>query len=195
MALPKEPRQKMINIMYLVLTALLALNVSSEILNAFKVVDKSLMTSNENLTSSNTTLYKSLEAKLKDNETAERAKPWYEKAQQAQKLSSDMDAYINQLKTDLKKEAGSKMVDGKEQFKEDDLEAATRLFGSGEGGKKQGPIFESKLKAYREAMLNIDPAIRKEFERNFPVDVAPQVGQDGKSKEFTEAFFHMTPTV
>ncbi len=35
MALPKEPRQKMINIMYLVLTALLALNVSSEILNAF----------------------------------------------------------------------------------------------------------------------------------------------------------------
>ena len=35
MALPKEPRQKMINIMYLVLTALLALNVSAEILNAF----------------------------------------------------------------------------------------------------------------------------------------------------------------
>ena len=36
MALPKEPRQKMINLMYLVLTALLALNVSAEILNAFK---------------------------------------------------------------------------------------------------------------------------------------------------------------
>ena len=47
MALPKEPRQKMINIMYLVLTALLALNVSSEILNAFKTVDKSLQKSKE----------------------------------------------------------------------------------------------------------------------------------------------------
>ncbi len=47
MALPKEPRQKMINIMYLVLTALLALNVSSEILNAFKTVDKSLQKSSE----------------------------------------------------------------------------------------------------------------------------------------------------
>lgn len=195
MALPKEPRQKMINIMYLVLTALLALNVSSEILNAFKVVDKSLMTSNENLSASNGTLYKSLEAKLKDSETAERAKPWYDKAQQAQKLSTDMDAYINQLKADLKKQADVKTVDGKEQFKEDDLEAATRLFGSGEGGQKQGPILESKLKAYREAMLAIDPAIRKEFEKNFPVDVSPQVGQDGKTKEFTEAFFHMTPTV
>ena len=40
MSLPKEPRQKMINMMYLVLTALLALNVSVEILNAFKTVNE-----------------------------------------------------------------------------------------------------------------------------------------------------------
>ncbi|MEO6488977.1 MAG: gliding motility protein GldM [Ferruginibacter sp.] len=195
MALPKEPRQKMINIMYLVLTALLALNVSSEILNAFKVVDKSLVTSNTNLASSNGTLYKSLETKLNDAQTTERAKPWYARAQVAKKLSDDMDNFINQLKTDLKKEADSKMVNGKEQFKEDDLEAATRLFGNGEGGKKQGPLLESKLIAYRSAMLGIDPSIKAEFEKNFPVDVSPQVGQDGQTKDFTEAFFHMTPTV
>ncbi|MBL7746637.1 MAG: hypothetical protein JNM19_04375, partial [Chitinophagaceae bacterium] len=42
MSLPKEPRQKMINIMYLVLTALLAINISAEILNAFKTIDESL---------------------------------------------------------------------------------------------------------------------------------------------------------
>ena len=42
MALPAEPRQKMINLMYLVLTALLALNVSAEILNAFKTVNRSI---------------------------------------------------------------------------------------------------------------------------------------------------------
>ena len=112
MALPKEPRQKMINIMYLVLTALLALNVSSEILHAFIVVDKSLMTSNTNLTTANGTLYKSLESKLTDPQTAERAKPWNEKALQAQKLSAELDSYINQLKTDLKKEA-EKMYSGK----------------------------------------------------------------------------------
>ena len=182
MALPKEPRQKMINLMYLVLTALLALNVSSEILNAFKVVDKSLVTSNENLTSANNTLYTSLQGKLNDPMTAEKAKPWYERAEQAKKLSVAMDAYINQLKTDLKKEAGSKIVEGKEEFKEDDLEAATRLFGSGEGGKKQGPELEKKLKEYRDAMLGIDPEIKKEFEKTFPVDVAPQIGQDGNPK-------------
>ena len=46
MSIPKEPRQLMINIMYLVLTALLALNVSAEIFNAFKIVDKGLEKSN-----------------------------------------------------------------------------------------------------------------------------------------------------
>ncbi len=43
MALPKEPRQKMINIMYLVLTAILALNVSAEVIEAFKTVQTSLI--------------------------------------------------------------------------------------------------------------------------------------------------------
>ncbi len=200
MALPKEPRQKMINIMYLVLTALLALNVSSEILNAFKVVDKSLVTSNTNITNANNTLYSSLLEKVKDPTTSAKAGPWNERAIQAQKLSAALDSYINQLKVDLKKEAGSKMVDvdGKqvEQFKEDDLEAATRLFGNGPGGQKKGPELMAKLNTFRDAMLNTDPEIRKEFEKSLAVDVAgPVVGQDGKKNEFTEAYFHMTPTV
>ena len=46
MSIPKEPRQLMINLMYLVLTALLALNVSAEVMNAFKVIDDSLVASN-----------------------------------------------------------------------------------------------------------------------------------------------------
>ena len=73
MALPKEPRQKMINIMYLVLTAILALNVSAEILNAFKVVDDSLLKSNVSIDGSNDNLLKSLQQKLAKPETAEKA--------------------------------------------------------------------------------------------------------------------------
>lgn len=202
MALPAEPRQKMINLMYLVLTALLALNVSSEILNAFKVVDKSLMTSNDNITTANNTLYTSLDAKLKDPMTAEKAKPWNEKALQAQKLSAEISKYIDELKVELKKEAKLKMVekDGKqvEEFREDDLEAATRLFGSGKEGKNKGPEFKDKLQKFREAMLGIDPAIAKEFESTFPVEDLNKtkiIGQDGKEKDFTFAYFHMTPTV
>ena len=199
MALPKEPRQKMINLMYLVLTALLALNVSSEILNAFKVVDHSLTTSNSALTSGNTTLYNSLKAKLADPLTAQKAAIWSPKADQAKGYSSDLSNYIEQLKVFLKKEAGSKMVtiDGKtqEEYKIDDLEAATRLFGNGPGGKNKGPELEKKLADYKKNMLAIDPEINSKFASTFPVDVSPQIGEDGNPKDFTVGYFHMTPTI
>ena len=45
----ETPRQKMIAMMYLVLTALLALNVSKEILDAFLVVNKSMESTNESV--------------------------------------------------------------------------------------------------------------------------------------------------
>lgn len=194
MALPKEPRQKMINVMYLVLTALLALNVSSEILNAFKVVDASLVTSNDNLSKSNKILYQSLESKLKDPVTAAKAAPWNERAIQAQKLSNEMTSYLDELKLELKKESGLTMIEGKESYKEDNLDAATRLFGDGDNGKKKGTELESKLKKFKEDMLNIDPSIRKEFETTFAVDVAPIKSQDGTVKPFTESYFHMVPS-
>ena len=191
MALPKEPRQKMINLMYLVLTALLALNVSSEILNAFKVVDTSLQNSSNNLAAANSTLYKSLSDKLADAKTAEKAQIWQPKAEQAKKLSDDLTSYIEGLKKELKTAAGLEVVDGKESFKEDNLEAASRLFGTQGKGKE----LEAKLIAYKAAMLAIDPSITTKFAKTLPVDVEPPIGQDGAKKDFTTAYFNMTPTV
>jgi hypothetical protein len=49
MAIPKENRQQMINMMYIVLTALLALNVSAELLNAFALIKDSLAKSSDTL--------------------------------------------------------------------------------------------------------------------------------------------------
>ena len=191
MALPREPRQKMINIMYLVLTAILALNVSSEVINAFKVVDRSLITSSENIGAANSTLYKSLESKLTEPESAEKARIWQPKAAMAQKLSADMNAYIETLKGDLKKEADLKLIDGQESYREDNLDAATRLFETNGKGKE----LEAKLKQYREAMLNIDPEIRKEFEKTLPIDITVPKSKEGTKKDFTQTYFHMTPTV
>ena len=44
----ETPRQKMIGMMYLVLTALLALNVSADILNAFTIVNEGMERTNKN---------------------------------------------------------------------------------------------------------------------------------------------------
>ena len=197
MSLPKEPRQKMINMMYLVLTALLALNVSAEILNAFKTVDRSLMIASGVAEQKNQEIFNSFKAKLEDPTSREKAAIWEPKAQQAKKISDELYNYIETLKTELKKESGLKTVDGKEEFKEDDLDAGTRLLvqGAPEGKGKGKELFE-KLKAYKEQLLSIDPEMKKEIEVGLPLDltIPPTSSEAGKS-DWSYAYFHMTPTI
>jgi len=197
MSLPKEPRQKMINMMYLVLTALLALNVSAEILNAFKTVDRSLMIASGVAEQKNEEIFKSFKAKLEDPTTREKAAIWEPKAQQARKISDELYNYIEGLKLELKKESGLKTVDGKEEFKEDDLDAATRLLVqfAPEGKGKGKELFE-KLKAYKEQLLSIDPEMKKEIEVGLPLDLSipPTASEAGKS-DWSYAYFHMTPSI
>lgn len=57
---PDSPRQKMINLMYIVLMAMLALNVSSDVLNGFSLVDESLSRTTANSTVQNQSLYDGL---------------------------------------------------------------------------------------------------------------------------------------
>lgn len=185
MALPKEPRQKMINLMYLVLTALLALNVSAEVIEAFRTVDKSLGNSNANIDAANATLFKSFAAKKADPQTKANAELWGAKADQAQKLSDNLMKYLEDLKTELKTESGLKMVEGKEEYKLDDLNASSRVMDT----KKKGKELDTKLRDFRAAMLAIDPEIKKQFETTFPVEVSA----DGKDN--TTASFRMMPTV
>lgn len=195
MSLPKEPRQKMINMMYLVLTALLALNVSSEILNAFKTVDKSLMTATGVAEKKNSEIFKSFQKKVEDPTTREKAEIWLPKAQKAKALSDEVYNYIEALKAELKKEAGLKMVDGKEDFKEDDLDAATRLFISAPPtGKAKGKELYDKLKNFKEQLLAIDPEMKADIAANLPLDI-PEVKSEKDKEEWAYTFFHMTPTV
>ncbi len=197
MSLPKEPRQKMINMMYLVLTALLALNVSAEILNAFKTVDRSLMIASGVAEQKNEEIFKSFKAKLEDPTTREKAAIWEPKAQQVRKISDDLYNYIEGLKLELKKESGLKTVDGKEEFKEDDLDAATRLLvEDAPNGKGKGKELFEKLKAYKEQLLSIDPEMKKEIEVGLPLDLSiPPTASEAGKNDWSYAYFHMTPSI
>lgn len=188
MALPREPRQKMINIMYLVLTAILALNVSNEVIEAFKTVDKSLQGSNSNISNANSVLYKSLEAKKTDPQYAAQAAYWQPKAVIAEKYSADMMKYIEDLKLELMKGADLK-EDG--SFKEDNLEASTRLFEK----QGKGDELKAKLEDYKKKMLEIDSSFNTQFGKNFAVNTDPVPSKEGGTNPFTTGYFHMTPTV
>ncbi len=194
MSLPKEPRQKMINMMYLVLTALLALNVSSEILNAFKTVNNSILHANLVVDDKNATTFKSFQSKLKKPETAEKAAIWWPKAEQAKKLSEGMSKYIEDLKTDLKTAAkGEKLGTPDETFSDDDLEASTHLLVEGPAGKE----LEQKLVEYKKQLLAILPEKKAEFEKSLPLDVTVPKAQNGDlgQKDWANSYFHMTPAI
>lgn len=197
MALPKEPRQKMINIMYLVLTALLALNVSAEILNAFKTVDRSLMTASEIAEKKNEDIFKSFKQKLEKPETREKAQIWMPKAEQAKKLADDMYAYIDGLKQELKKESGLEVINGVETYKEDDLEASTRMFVSEPPvGKDKGKELYQRLLEFKKKLMDIDPDIKRDLEATLPLDLSiPKTNNVAGKDDWAYNYFHMTPSV
>lgn len=191
MALPREPRQKMINIMYIVLTALLALNVSAEILNAFRTVNDSLNNATATIEGKNKQLFRSLDEKLNDAKTRELALIWAPKAQRASQLANEAYQYIEQLKTRVKRASGYNPEKGDTTFKEDDLEAATRIMDEeGEGQK-----LYQKLVDFKTQLLNIDPEINNEFKNSLPIDLSMPKVQDKSNKTWSAAYFKMTPAI
>ncbi|MDB5192935.1 MAG: hypothetical protein JWQ96_2498 [Segetibacter sp.] len=188
MSLPKEPRQKMINMMYLVLTALLALNVSAEILNAFRTVNSSLANSNAIIEAKNEGLFKSFKAKMADPKTAEKATLWNEKATKAKTYADDLYNYIETVKTDLMKASG---LDADGHYKEDDIDTPTRLLVEGVRGKE----LLQRLGDYKQKLLKIDAEIEKEFANTLPIDLTAPKTQHAGNSDWASAYFRMTPTV
>lgn len=95
----ETPRQKMIGMMYLVLTALLALNVSKEILNAFVIVEDGLNKTNDNFDGKNAVLYSKFEKAMADNKT--KTEPWYKKALEVKSKSIELCKKIDEIRSEL----------------------------------------------------------------------------------------------
>jgi len=104
MSIPKEPRQLMINIMYLVLTALLALNVSAEIFNAFKMVDNGLKSANTALDASNASLPELIKEQSKKSKDLQ---VYADRIDGIRNLSKEGTSYIDDIVNKLIDESGN----------------------------------------------------------------------------------------
>jgi len=89
----------MINMMYLVLLAMLALNVASEVLDAFRVVDSSLMQTYRSVDTKNGQIIASFQQAYSEN--AVKVKEWYDKAMRVKALSDSLNNQITNLKEEL----------------------------------------------------------------------------------------------
>ena len=139
MSIPKEPRQLMINLMYLVLTAMLALNVSAEIINAFFMVDKGIKKSNAIVGTANESIIKAITRQV---EAYPEYKEYEGKAKKAHDLAKEFYNYVQVLRDNIIEESGGYAEDGKPAGKKD-KEVTTRiLVDEGKGAELEKEIIK-----------------------------------------------------
>lgn len=131
-----SPRQRMINLMYIVLTAMLALNVSSDVLNGFSQVQDGIQRTNRNMSARNEVQFRYLEDIY--NRNPEKAAEWYARGKELRGKSEAIYNEIETLKTTIARAADGEKGDYRDIRNNDDLEAAsvTMLNPATQRGKK-----------------------------------------------------------
>ncbi len=175
---PISPRQKMINLMYVVLMALLAMNVSTEVLNGFSIVEDGLARSTKNAVKENNSIYLDFDEQMKAN--PQKTRPWYAKAQEVKKMSDELYNFIDELKVAIVKEADGADGDVHNIQNKEDLEAASQVMIS--PGRGKGPQLKKMLENYRDRCANLmpDEHLKKIVYDTFLNETSPQSKALGK---------------
>ncbi len=164
---PETPRQKMINMMYIVLTAMLALNVASEVLEAFKIIDSSLGHTIEAVDMKNKQIYSSFEQAYLENPA--KVQEWKQKSDEVLRISNELNSYITELKEKLVVYSGSELVNAENPYdpgsftvvtskgdtlkitKEDDLNGTSEFMIK----QKNGEVLKEKIIAYKNSLVSV----------------------------------------
>ncbi len=190
-----SPRQKMINMMYLVLIALLALNISNEILKAFHLMEVSFVKANQSLTDKNKGIMAAFDAAMEKKDAAgERARPWAEKAKKVQDISAKFCKDIDLYKAEIEKAAGGRkeLDPGQtglpEMSKGDDMEGHKHYLGTDETTKGKGDELRVIIDKARTDMIGVlkgvknDKATMEGFEKTTAFKVEDFKDENGSKK-------------
>ena len=164
MAAYKEtPRQKMIAMMYLVLTAILALNVSKSMLDAFIVVNESIESTIENFSNKIEEVHTEFNKQYKLNPN--KIKPYWDKAQEVRASSEEMIQFIDSLKyaliiqseNKIKTIEEAKSIPLKDFKSKDSYTEPTRFFfnNSEDGSKGASGTLRKKIDEFRKQVLTL----------------------------------------
>ena len=186
---PVSPRQKMINLMYVVLMAMLALNVSTEVLDGFSIVEDSLNRTTANSSAENNAIYSDFADQMKQNPT--KVREWFEKAKQVKDMSDALYNFAQELKVAIVKEADGKDGDVSNIKNKENLEAAGIVMlapGTGKGKK-----LYRELNRYRDRILELvtDEHQKKIIASNFSTQVPK--GEKYLGKNWQEYMFENMP--
>lgn len=176
MSIPKEPRQLMINVMYIVLTALLALNVSAAVFNAFEMVEKGLKQSTVSMEDANSTLPDAIAERAKKKDEYQ---VYADRAKVARTYSKEFTEYIENIIDTLIDQSGDMngKVDRGDSIElngawvlkgKRDYSATTRVLSDGPKGEE----LKAKIAEYHLKFVElIDTVDRVAYESKIPLQV------------------------
>ena len=184
-------RQKMINLMYLVFIAMLALNVSTEVLDGFVLVNDNLQENIQVTTDRNKQIYTDIETSYTTN--PEKTQVWYNTSLDVKRKSDSIYNYIQYLKLEIAKKSDGKDADIDNLKSKDNLDAASEVMISPVGG--QGNNLKKMLDNYREdILLNISDESKKEIVRKtLSTEPSPRARKDNKT--WVQAAFDRMPSI
>lgn len=193
-----SPRQKMITLMYLVFIAMLALQMSKEVLSAFGLMNEKFEAVNKFSEEYNSSLYSQLSDKASEN-AASFGVP-YKKAKEVKKLSDELYKYIGTLKKELTADYTPNEETGKLPYESMDKgDKVDEMWFSGDGYSAKGKEVIGKIEAYREGLLKvfgkdvkyqfINDNIRETF------DTKDIKANDGATKKYLDYHYKGFPAV
>jgi gliding motility-associated protein GldM len=192
------PRQKMINLMYLVFIAMLALNMSKEVLTAFGLMNEKFESVNTFGEEYNKALLGSLEQKAKD-QPALYSQP-FTKAQQVQKISKELYSYLGNLKGDVSKEFEADEKTGKLPYEAMDKGGyIDENWFEGDRYSAKGNEVIAKIEKYKKDIIGVfgnDVKYQKIVQNiNTKFNLADVKDKDGVSKKYLSYHFEGFPAI
>ena len=180
----ETPRQKMIGMMYLVLTALLAMNVSKQILKGYITVNESMEKSKANLTANNRRITEAFQNTINGNPAA---KPYYDKAVEAQAKINEVVKYIDNLKKivyeETEKIGNGDTVQLKYAQKIDDYDMPTHiLIGSDAATPENKPNSALELRGKMDNLMNGLITMLNNMQQDKKTKFLPEIYENLKKK-------------
>jgi gliding motility-associated protein GldM len=191
----ETPRQKMIGMMYLVLTALLALQVSSAIMEKFKFLDDSLQYSNEQANGTNVITEKKIEKAVTDAGNKPQDVAVLEKARSVRKEANEIKEYIKKLRAEIVTVTGGYLDnDPKKMYigAKEEEKVAILMMGAGHNGK--GYALKKEVNTFVDDLNKVTGKKYPYLALDAKDDERISPGEQ-KRKDFVELNFTHTPMV
>ena len=197
------PRQRMINMMYLVLIAMLALNVSREILKSFYLFELSFNNANKNADVRNLETMNAFQAKMDNERTRQKTEQWYKLAKEARKISSDFNLYVENMKKDIIKNGGGRTEAEPNQKGltelnlPDDMEKHAHYFD--EQGLGNGVLLKNKINETRSKLLALlkttrsGPMVMASIDKSTPLRAEDPKTNDLEHKTWESMYLVSAP--